>query len=168
MLIGILALGTIGFWIFLCAFTVLFWCLLENEKHGWATFSMALGLVAFSYLGSFNIVALAKTNPVAFLSLIVGYFAVGALWSVIKWWFHVTKMARRYKEMKSDWMAGVNKTNPGTFIPGQALTAEQRDRFHRGSTASMYATRPRAKKNKSKIMTWMILLALELHLDNDQ
>lgn len=148
MLAGIIALGTIGLWIFLCLFTILFWCLVENEKHGWATVSMVVAFVLFGFLGNFNVLDIARSHPLNFFLIILSYFVSGTVWSVAKWFFHVNKMARKYRDMREEWCIK-NYVNP-------PLTVEQLRMFHNYTGASRYATRPRAKQNKSMILTWMI------------
>src|SRR6202000_3417022 len=103
MLIGIIALGTFGFWCFLSIFTILFWSLLENKKHGWATLSMIVAMCLFSFFGNFSLIAYAKSNLLQFSVLVLGYFVAGVCWSIAKWFFYVNSEARKYKGMKEKW-----------------------------------------------------------------
>lgn len=144
MLIGLLALGTVGFWVFFCVFTVLFWCLLENEKHGWASFSMLVGLAMFMWLGKVDMHSL---ELVPTLKLALLYVACGTVWPLIKWYFHVNSQARKYKELRNKWATGANVAEP--------LSENNRKKFHDDVySASALAKRPLAKNNKSKILAW--------------
>lgn len=146
-----LALGTIGFWIFTIILTGIIWTLLEVDKPGWATFSMIVALTAFSFLGDFSIIDLVRNEPLKFVGLMGGYVIAGVLWSIAKWYFHVSSQARKYTEMKSNWME-ICEIPPKTIINDQ----QRKDFFSANYGAVTISTRPKAKRNKGRILSWMM------------
>lgn len=101
--VGFLALP----WLWMIAFTCLFLAdvvLCEADEFGWGTTILVSGIVCFSWLG-------AGINPftwvwgnLADLSLfLLAYFAIGALWSVAKWFLFLLKLRDQLKENIASW-----------------------------------------------------------------
>jgi hypothetical protein len=44
------------------------------------------------------------SHPVKTLLFILGYIAIGFIWSIIKWWLFVNKKASVYKEKRYTWL----------------------------------------------------------------
>lgn len=150
MLAGFLTLGTIGFWIFFTAITILFWALLAFEKRGWATFGLIVALGLVWLFGGVNPIAYAVSSPGSF-SLMVGlYIAGGVVCATYKWWDKCTHAANQYKALRTEWMGERN-------LVGNVLSAEQKEAFHRyDRKAFLLSSRPKVRENKALITSWMV------------
>lgn len=95
-----IALGTVGFWLLLGIETLFIIGCVENKSTGW-------GFV-------WGVLLLLLIKPIFDLApswqwLVGGFFAyffIGAVWSIVKWYFHVKKEVRdelaNYKKTKGD------------------------------------------------------------------
>jgi hypothetical protein len=85
-------------WIVAVILFLILVALIENGQLGWSIGVVAAVVLLVAY-GTGVTIALAWTfftaHPIALLIGAVGYFAVGAAWSVIKWWAFVRKLFRR-------------------------------------------------------------------------
>lgn len=154
----IFAVGSVLFWILMACISLLMLVTVEYEKPGWATLSLIVTFVLLAFLGNFNILNQAMAHPVLTVLFVLGYFALGTLWSVVKWWFYVHNRAEKLKEIQADYFAikGYN--------PNYKMSSEEKQKFlsghpngwFRGYEALDFATRPLARENKSRILTWMI------------
>lgn len=145
----LIAIGSFGFWLFLAAFTILFWICIETESPRWATTSMIGAFVALAYLGDFNLITFAKMHPLGFLGMVAAYLFGGVVYSIIKWWRYCKLAARKYRELETNWAEAGHLNLP--------LTSVQKKSFFEYSwEAKELSSRPKARKNKSRILTWMI------------
>jgi len=72
--------------------------LVENESAGFGTFMMIIGVGVLVWLaGDHNPFTLAWQNIGDILKFFIGYFIVGALWSVAKWYLYLLKVRDRMK-----------------------------------------------------------------------
>src|SRR3990170_3557711 len=92
-LLGIFALGTIGFWALCGVVCVLLITFVEYEKPGWATLSLLATFALLGWLGDLNVWRAAKEHPLLALGAVAAYLAIGTLWAFGKWWFFL-KAAR--------------------------------------------------------------------------
>lgn len=142
-----LALGTIGFWIFAGVVCLLLIAAVEYEKPGWATLSLIVtGLVLWLF-GNVNILALAATDPLLTLGLLAGYFAVGAVWSLAKWWFYVRRQREKYYQLRTKYLESQDYSTSGP-IPDELRSDWQRRAYAHN--------KPQVRENKGRILTWMI------------
>ncbi len=144
-----LALGTLGFWIFAGAVFLLLIAAVEYEKPGWATLSLIVTCLALWLFGNVNVFALAVSDPLLTLELLAGYFAVGAIWSLAKWWFFVRRERERYDEARTAFLANHNLPS-NAQIPANLKEIWQ-NQFSYGTSC-----KPKAQAHKGKILTWMI------------
>jgi len=94
----------------------LFWAMAE-EWPGKATGSVVLTIALVILLGNgLEIGAWAAANLILVGALVLGYFAAGTLWSVGKWFVHVSKTARFFKEAKVEWLTDAKKREPKNFV----------------------------------------------------
>lgn len=149
--VGLLAFGSVGFWVFLVAFTILFWALLEVDKLGWATTSTVVALFLFSHFGNFDLMHVIRANPIIFVELVILHFLVGVLWATAKWFFHVRNRANKFRDGRNEWMRQRN------IRRGTILDREQREQmFTDNYMLRGLAVRPKAKDNKARIFAWMV------------
>lgn len=144
-----LALGTIGFWIFGALVCILLIAAVEYEKPRLATLSLIVTGFALWLFGNVNVFALAVTDPLLTLGLLAGYFVVGAVWSLAKWWFYVRRHREKYNELKSSYLEHRGLPGKGP-IPDHLKEAwQEQRRYYPHNT-------PQAHESKGRILTWMI------------
>lgn len=143
-------LGAIGFWIFIGIISIVLLALIEYERVGWATFFTVGTMVFCQFLTSFKPFSLIADHPLAGALVIVGYFLVGGLWAIWKWWFFVRAKLRDYRTARDEFL----KRQNATIMTEDLLSKWQQSMpydYRRGSEFG----RPRAAKEKGRIMTWM-------------
>ncbi len=149
-----LALGTIGFWILVGIVSLLLIAAVEYEKPGWATFSLIVAFTLLWLLGDVNIVALALSNPLLAVGVVAGYFVIGALWSVGKWWFFVRKCREKYDDFRKEFLVRKNFSVSGP-IP-DSLKKDWTEYCSSGYGRIYSCLKPEVGKNKARILTWMV------------
>jgi len=115
MLTELFVVGTLWFWLLLGVVTCVLFALIENERFGWATFTLAVALALLHLFGNVNVIAFVRQQPLEFALCVLGYFFIGTVWGVVKWWFFVQKRRREYDEKKADFLA--RHQVAGTAIP---------------------------------------------------
>jgi hypothetical protein len=149
---GWFAVGTLSFWALLAIEMVLLLVWIELEHAGWATFS-ALAAIAVLQLCGVDILRPMAANPGLTACLVGGYFLVGTLWSVCKWYLYVREQRRLYDEFKAEWFRanGVTYSAPG--FEGTACPAELSEAFKR-AVRSRHA-KPQVGDHKARIYLWI-------------
>lgn len=131
--------------------------LLEVEHWGWATVTLILSGIAVQLLGIANIWGFVTHHTVDALLYVLGYLAVGVVWSFIKWFSFLMGFRDRYREVKTEFFASHG-------VPlDQALNKEQAEAFHHtlwrqswnGYRGVNLSKRPSATNNKRRITAWM-------------
>lgn len=86
----------IGIFILMCLVDAV---LVENENATFGTFMMLLGTGILVWLaGDANPFTLAWANIGDILKFFIGYFIVGGLWSIAKWYLYLLKVRDHMKE----------------------------------------------------------------------
>lgn len=141
-----------SWWFFaLCGLSVLllFWAV-ETDSPFWAAFTVATYFGALALFGDFNALTWMQAHPWKFLQYVVGFFVVGTVWSVAKWWFYVRERRDDFNQMKLGFIKrhelGLKVTEP---IPEDKLAAY-------GDWMSVLRGRPDPSAHKSRIMVWMM------------
>jgi hypothetical protein len=99
-------IGTFWFWSLVIITFVLLSIFVNKEKSSGtlATTIFLLSLGAFFYMGNqelfFEFIDFVKNSPFAFLGYVVGYVFIGAIWSVVKWYFFLVEVKNYYLERK--------------------------------------------------------------------
>ena len=142
MLIEFFVFGTIWFWLLSIVAFIAITAFVESavdrddDSGGgtWATSTIVLFILIYFFLGSDtdvrNILSWIKVNPTTFFFYILGYYAVGTIWSIAKWFLFLRKkvrMAEKHLESTSS----VSRLNDFDFRA------------------------PLAADNKSRIISWM-------------
>jgi hypothetical protein len=135
---GIIAFGTLWFWIaFVVASGLIIFFLEsaleelnEDDGGGWKSTLTIIGFVGlYWWLGDsadlLSILQYIKTNTVGFLTWIGVYILIGLVWSVVKWYFFLLNARDKAVERQKD----------GRILENYEL--------------------PTAAKNKARIITWM-------------
>jgi hypothetical protein len=160
-LLGLFALGTIGFWILIPLVVLFLFFMVEYEKLGFSTLSLIATFLALAFLGDFNLWFAMRSNPIGSIVLVVGYFVVGALWSVGKWWFFVRERRSSYQEFR-DAFTDRNKLPKDAEIPNELkktfkerLDEHNDRRRYSGSEDWKPLGKPLISENKSRLTMWM-------------
>ena len=139
-------------------------CVLTEVEHfGWATLTMVATLVGVQvfHIGGVDLLAFAATHVVETVLYVLGYVAVGVVWSFVKWFSFLMAFRDKYREYKENFLTSL-KLNPTGQVPDDQLGAF-REYMSRQSTYTTsrsfrgndFSERPRANKNKSRIVAWM-------------
>lgn len=113
----IAALFALPFWalaLVLIAIVGMF-ALVEFERPGWATVIVVAVLGVIHLETEINVINFVAENPIQTVLLIIGYFVVGAAWSVGKWWFFVRRLRDKYDEQKGRFLKGLGLDPEGSI-----------------------------------------------------
>ena len=121
---------------------LLIWAV-ESTALGWATILLTAVLVALHFFSDVDPLMYALKNPLVALACFGAYFVVGAVWSIVKWYFHVLGYRDRYEEYRARWL----KDHGAEDFSNPALLAD----FKKSKSFYM----PEASNNKKRIFTWI-------------
>jgi hypothetical protein len=155
-LIGLFALGTIGFWILIPLAVIFLFFMVEHEKPGWATLSLIFVGLVLAYFGDVNLWFIARENPMSALLMVVSYFGMGALWSIGKWWFLVRERRSNYQDFRDEFMK-YQKLDPKAEIPNELKKTfkeriEGRTKYNGGDKP---ISKPLIREHKGILTLWM-------------
>lgn len=112
-LLGMIALGTIGFWITIALYIILCMAFLERYDEDreadfnpfFAIVLTVLAVILFYFGGPIKeLFGWAAENKLKMFLCVVGYFAVGCLYSMMKFWCFLQRIKERYLSYKVEWM----------------------------------------------------------------
>jgi len=152
-LVGLLAFGTLWFWLFsfvvFCAITAL----VENDEGVWATLVFIGTVLSLNFLSKVPLLDYIKLNPGHTLMYIGIYFAAGIGWSFIKWGVFLKKRNLKYEAFKAKYMRD-NKIEGG-------MTPEQMSKFfswlgsnYEARDGKVAAAAPEPSDHKRDITRW--------------
>lgn len=131
--------------------------LLEVEHWGWATATLLATLIGVHVLHVVDVWGFITHNALHTTLYVLGYLAVGVVWSFVKWFSFLVGFRDAHREAKAQWMKRNN------IAPDQMLTENQSialsdymqyqswHKFH-----GVYLNkRPTAVTNKRRITAWM-------------
>jgi hypothetical protein len=149
---GVLAAGSIWFWLVLIAIGVGLVALVENEKGTWATITTIGTILLLNYAWKVPIFKSMIAHPWAVLGWIGVYYACGVVWGILKWTSFVHKKVGAYNEYKAKFLAD----NKATALTPE-LAAKLADRLDnpRYDSKDVTAIAPTASEHKSDILRWM-------------
>lgn len=148
-------IGGVFFWLLAIIITVLLTALIEWERPVLSGFTLIFTFLVLAFLGNFNIFAEIQAHPFISLGVFVGYFAVGTLYSIGRWWLFIHNRTSGLKKLKKEFLE-FRKLPAGSKISRldrerkkewrSALRGINRGDFHK----------PEINENKRKILTWMV------------
>ena len=145
-----LAFGTLGGWILLAIAIIAVTALVENDHEVWAFFSLAATVAVLYHLRFSTLGFFVVHHPYQLAGWVLGYFALGAGYGVVKWTSIVHEALERYNEKKAEWLHGRTMTVPGAITtPEEALTFQK-------SLDSDLREPPQARQHKGDILVWMM------------
>jgi hypothetical protein len=146
--------GSLWFWLLLIGEAILVLLLLEWEQGAIATLTFLATLLLLQFLGDVDIYGYVVQHPLTVVLGIAGYFALGTLWAIARWWFYVREQRGGYDELRSAFLR-VHRLEPQSAMPEGlqypwqqclALAAKNRRRLD---------VRPLAARHKVDILRWM-------------
>lgn len=145
-----------GFWfwaLLVLSFIVLVLCV-EFEAPFKALGTIVVVTACLTLFGNFEPFEWIATHPLHVAGSIVGYFVLGAGWSLVKWWLFVGKRKEVYDDLKFNWLK--SQGIKATLVPEELRkdwVKRVRDEFGWGSNKNYQI--PQAREFKGRIMTWM-------------
>ena len=141
--------------VIIAVFTVVSIAALEIQS-GLAALGAVVGLVlALWFLANINVFLLAVLNPMVTLAVVAGYLALGSLWSVIRWYIHVTNEVDRYQNtvlprITADFATWVKNND----MDKRWSEADRKAEFAKYAKGQFKLPNP--AKSKDLILLWMI------------
>jgi hypothetical protein len=151
------AIGTIWFWLLLFIDFCIITALVENESGVWATIVFLGSLFGLNFLWKLPIIDSVKANPGHTALLILSYFAIGVVWSIVKWYFFVHNKMVKYNDYKAKFLAENNATELTPELAVKLVdTIAGSPRRYSGYNDSegVSAKPPLASENKSRLTRW--------------
>lgn len=155
-LFGALVFGTWPFWFFLIALCSALMYEVENEKSLAATVTLVLGVIALYIASDINFGWIFQ-NVYRTLGVILGYFVIGAVWGVFKWYQFTGKLREKYDEERKRFLSQHAVT--GNTIPDKlrdkwisVANGDYVPNYNSGRTGALL---PDYKLHKEKITLWM-------------
>jgi len=155
--LGIFAFGMIGWWIVLLGFVI--WLFVAVERTNWvsSTVCIILYVLFLQFLGRSHILENFAGHPWSIILYILGYLTLGFIWSFVKWWLFVSKVAQKRIEARESL---VKEFDPGESpVPSRynrkPSAKDMEERWQR-EIRTEHLERPKVSENKGKITTWVI------------
>jgi hypothetical protein len=146
------AIGTIWFWLLLFIDFCIITALVENESGVGATIVFLGSLFGLNFLWKLPILDSIKANPGHTALLVLSYFALGVVWSIIKWYFFVHNKMVKYNNFKAEFLKDQK---------ADAMTPELAAKFmdHLGSrydarNEGITGAAPLASEHKAALTRW--------------
>jgi len=139
--------------------------LVEKECIVWSGINIILLLLFFNYIIKINIFDIFINflqYPGKFTLFIIGYLIIGFIWSFIKWWLYVNKLALKYKEKRYEWLLKKSKEKDLGSITIDTKIPKEMIREWLSYAGYNVANRPSAIKNKKSISHWVIYWPLSI------
>jgi len=137
-------MGTFWFWTLIVTASAFIVLCVENESGFWATITLYLTICLLQLFGNLKVFDYIRTRPARALLVLTVYFALGAGWSVDKWWFHVKESRVMYDQKKKEFF---------TLTVDEIMTEELRAEWT--GFVRRNHLKPDPKHEKSRILRWM-------------
>lgn len=136
-------------WLLFSVFLIAEIACLEKNNGGGATFAVLLFGGTMLALGDWNPFPVMIADPLWAIEMVGAYFLCGAVWSVIKWYFHGLNIRDEYRTVKSRFFN--TEGIVGDKIP-QKLVSKWENTIERNFPNGVP---PKAMDNKASILMWM-------------
>lgn len=140
--------------------------LTEVEHFGWATLTLLAAGVVVQFAHLFDILQYVKQNAVHAFVYALLYLLAGFVWSFIKWFSYLMNQRELFRSLKKEFLEYKRASMPDTYgnYNGDQIPSDLKDEFkswtwqnrkvpHDSPITRM--EKPRANKNKSRIIGWM-------------
>src|SRR4051812_42201927 len=144
-MLGLLAIGTLWFWVVLVLLFCVVTTLVEVEAGAWATGVLLVSVFGMTKLYHVSLWTIITTNPGVVATGVCTYFLCGIVWSFIKWYFFLRKRVTKYNELKTEFLEnkGVNH-----------FTSELASMFNDKLAYHQEAKPVKASDHKSDLTRW--------------
>lgn len=109
-MLELFVLGSFWFWVLLVVtFGLLTGYVNRNKDDDGkiATFFFVASLALFFFLGNkdlfFSLLDYIKNKPLGFIGYVAGYLSIGAVWSIVKWYYFLIDYKNKYLSEKSNY-----------------------------------------------------------------
>lgn len=159
MLLELFVFGGLLWWILVVFASILIIWSLEEEHGAWATTAVVGTILLWQFFGDLQLQDISFGSIWDILGLVAGYVGVGITWGVIKWIFFVGKKKEEYEDLKREWLE--DQGVYGTKVVPDKLKKEFKYYLSKNPNwietrgAKVLNIKPRAHKNKSRIIRWM-------------
>ena len=178
-ILGWFAFGTLFWWIISGGFIwFLFWELNQEEEN--LAFMMAVfaayGLFLY-FISGINFIGLVMNDPAKAAYYVLGYFAMGMVWTIAKWYLYSTRKGEEYAKQRKKFLIRASgaperdiekciEESHGTVEEVRALRTADLDTVVpvclRKQWASIKIYRPKWREKKQKLSTWVIWWPLSM------
>ena len=152
-LAGLLAFGSLWFFLEVLAVVILLCVLVEKDEGVWATVVFIGTVLSLNFLSKVPILDYVKTNPLRTLAYVGIYFAVGIVWTLIKWYFFVHNKVVAYNSYKAKFLKE-NKAESLTPELAAKLADELSNANGYRNTRGVSAAAPDPADHKGDLTRW--------------
>lgn len=165
-------IGTFWFWLLIATEIILLFAFIENENGIGATVSVFVFAALLQWFGNVDIISYVRANPMFIVSCLGAYFALGAVWGIIKWWIFCRDRLEDYEEARAKFLK--ERGQPaGTKVVPVELRAEWKEavensgKYGYGYSGYKVSTKisadpPQVREYKSQIMRWMTFWVISM------
>jgi hypothetical protein len=150
----IFLVGGVWFWLLLLAETILLVVLLEWDQGALATLTLLATLLLVQVLGDVNVYGYIIQHPLTMVLGGVGYFVLGTLWAIAKWWFYVREQRVWYNELRAAFLRR-HRQEPQAAMPEDLQHIWQDCLTRARKTGRRLDVRPLAAQHKRSVLRWM-------------
>lgn len=150
-------IGSFWFWMLILAEIIMLFVFIDNENGIGATISVAVFAALLQWFGNVDIIHYVQGHPLFILSCAGAYFALGAVWGVVKWWIFCRDRLEEYEEARDKFLKENNQPT-GTKVVPPELRQRWKDYLERSKSyrdSSTLGQPPQVRDHKAKIMRWM-------------
>jgi len=150
-------IGSFWFWMLIAAEIIMLFVFIDNENGVGATISVVAFGALLQWFGNVDIIHYVQGHPLFILSCAGAYFALGAVWGVIKWWIFCRDRLEEYEEAREKFLKSKGQPT-GTKVVPPELRPEWRNYLDRNKdyrTGDNLSVPPQVRTHKAKIMRWM-------------
>jgi hypothetical protein len=151
----IFLVGSLWFWLLLIAETILVFILLEWDKGTIATLTFLATLLLLQFLGDVNVYGYVVQHPLTVILGATGYFTLGTLWAIAKWWFYVREQRSGYDELRSAFLRVHRLESQQSAMPEGLQHQWQHCLELAKRKGRRLDVRPLAAAHKRTILRWM-------------
>jgi hypothetical protein len=158
----------IGWWVLTLALVVGSFALVAWQRGAYFLLSLAVYLGLLQFLGNTPVVEFVQMYLVPMAAAAAGFLGVGVVWFNWRWHWFTGKMRGRYNEVFAAWchQKGIHDLPPceDESEEADALRIEWEDYFGQNAHDEFgrIEFRPRFRKHKDAILTWMAAWPLDL------
>ncbi len=160
MLLALFTLWSIPFFILMAVLTAgLIFCV-EQEHEFIAFVLIAAAFTGFAVWGGFNVVTWALAHPVLAAGGVLGYFTVGAVWSLAKWKLYARAWRKKFDEQLIGFLRwkGIDDATGDTPVPAehaQAWFTHCHNGSSRNAQPADWASKPNHRDKGARIKSWI-------------